>query len=103
MEGISYLYQGRPTIDKDPQAQLDYGFDWTDWLASSGPDTIAAFSVSTTGGLTAASVAHAAGVVTCVVSGGSVGVAATITCSITTTGPPARVDERTIWVNVVQR
>lgn len=102
MESISYLYPAKPAILKDPGAGLDYGFDWSDWLTAIG-DTIASAQVTGSAGLTVSNVAHSGGIVTCMVSGGTPGEEASITCQIVTTGPPARTDERTLWLGIAQR
>lgn len=102
--GISYLYPDRPSIDKAPGAgaELDYGFDWSAWLAPVG-DTIASADVTATGGLTVSNVANDGTRVSCKVTGGTVGLEAVLTCVMVTAGPPVRTDTRSIWVRVVQR
>jgi hypothetical protein len=90
---------GRPTIDKDPGATLDYLWDWSAWLAAVS-DTISSVSV-TSSGATVGTVSHAAGVVTARISGGTEGTTVPVACQITTTG--ARIDERTIYLRMVQR
>lgn len=90
---------GLPTIDKDPDAKLDYSFDWTDWLAGVS-DTIASYVV-TVSGVTLESHARVSGVVTAWLSGGTAGLVGTASCKITTTG--GRIDERTIGLRLVQR
>lgn len=82
---------------KDPDAVLDYSWDWLDWL---GLDTIASSALDV-GGLTEVSSAHAAGVVTAVLSGGLVGKTYAVRCRIVTTA--GRTDDRTIFITVRQR
>lgn len=90
---------GRPTITKDPAARLDYSWDWTAWLAAVS-DTIK--SVSVTGsGCTVESSTFNAGIVTAWVSGGTEYVPASLNCQITTNGN--RVDERTVYLKMIQR
>jgi len=102
MNGISLLNPSKPTIEKAPAADLDYGFDWTEWLAERG-DTIASASVTASGGLTPTPATHDGKVVSTTVSGGVDGTEGVLTCRITTVGPPARTDERSIWIEVRQR
>ena len=85
---------------KDPQAELDYKFDWSNWLTDG--DTIQDASVTATAGLTVApnpTVSTTA--VTCWLSGGTAGLDYTVTCHIETAG--GRVDERSIKVQVRER
>ena len=68
------LINGRHYIDKDPQAVLDYVFDWSEWLAAiTPPDSIVSFNCTVTGSASAAVVnqQHIAGKVTAIVSGGA--------------------------------
>jgi hypothetical protein len=44
--------KGRPVIVKDPDAVLDYSWDWTDWLAPTA-DRIVTPTISVGGGITA--------------------------------------------------
>ena len=83
---------GNLTAIKDPQAVLDYSFDWSAWLEAIS-DTIVS-AVFTAVGCTAVSQGVAEGVATAMVSGGEVGQVAAVTCRITTAA--GRVDDRTI-------
>lgn len=100
MDGISYLHPDEPRIPKRVGATLDYGFSWVEWLADIG-DSIASATVEGAGGLTVTAVTHADGIVSCMASGGSVGVQASLKCTVVTTGPPVRTDTRTLYVDVV--
>lgn len=83
---------------KDPDATVDFGHDWTLWLAEIS-DTISSTPTPTVTGVTlASSVAENSGVVSVFVSGGTAGSTATITFRIVTTG--GRTDERTVnlWI-----
>jgi len=84
---------------KDPQAVLDYAFDWSAWLAAG--ETITAHTVTPPTGITVDSHAEAAGVVTAWLSGGTAGVVYRIVCHITTSA--ARQDDRTITIAVQDR
>lgn len=91
---------GFPTIRKDPDATLDYTFDWTAWLAASG-DTIAEVVWTAGDGLTVESTTHTTQTATAMVSGGAAGSTVGLACRITTTG--GRVDERTMNLRIIQR
>lgn len=83
---------------KDPQAKLDYGVDWSDWLAG---DTISGSSWSAETGITVDASSHTDTVATVWLSGGTVGGSYKVTNHITTLG--GREDELTITVSVWQK
>jgi len=88
------------TFTKDPDAVLDYQFDWSDWLPEG--DTIQDASVTATAGLTVAPyLTVSTTAVTCWLSGGTAGLDYIVTCHIETAG--GRVDERSIKVQVRER
>ena len=93
----------RPTILKDPLANLDYSFDWTAWLAAIGGDTIAAVVAlgADAPSVTLGSPLVAGGVVTVFIAGGTLGLTHRITCAIRTVG--GRTDERSIYLKMVLR
>ena len=88
---------------KDPDAVLDYVFDWRDastpWLATS--ETIANHTITADTGLKVDSSAENNGKITVWLSGGTAGINYKVACLITTT--EGRTDERTIWIKVVER
>jgi hypothetical protein len=95
---------------KDPDAKLDYKFDWaaltngtgtSDWLASG--ETIASKSVTVTSGLTkdSDSLADSNTSVLVWLSGGTAGEDYEVVCHITTSD--SRQDDRTLYVKVRQR
>ncbi len=88
---------------KDPDAELDFTFDWSRWLAAN--ETITAFVVNTTPGITVAPNGKATsqidGTIRVWLGGGTAGQRYSIACRVTTSG--GRVDERTIRVTVVDR
>lgn len=84
---------------KDPDAVLDYGFDWTDWLNAT--ETITAHTITVDAGITLNSHGEDAGIVTAWISGGTAGVEYEVACRITTS--EGRTDERTITLVVEQR
>lgn len=102
-ETFSEVGQPRPWIAKDPDAVLDYIFNWTDWLALTG-DAIASYTV-TVDGVTKDSDSRTGAYIIAVVSGGSAlpGEVASITCSVTTNSSPARTDQRTIYLRIRER
>ena len=87
------------TFLKDPQAVLDYSFDWTAWLATS--ETITTHTVTVESGITKDSDSESAGIVTAWLSGGIAGNYYDVACLITTN--LGRTDERTIMIAVDDR
>lgn len=86
---------------KDPQAVLDYRFDWTPWLAT--PETISTHVVTVPSGLTLESSAQTDSnkSVTAWLSGGVAGKSYRVTCRVVTS--QGRTDERSAIINVVER
>lgn len=71
------------TFFKDPDSVRWATWDWTDWLADG--ESVTGATITTTGGITAGTPSYSGGlVVTCLISGGTVGTAASATCRITT-------------------
>ena len=95
------MSSGRVTYVQDPAAELDYVWDWAEWL---GEDTIASASVAAEpDGLTVDRVAVGEGsqTVTAWFAGGSEGATYAVTCHIVTAA--GRVDERTVYVRIQDR
>jgi hypothetical protein len=92
---------GRPTVDKDPNAVLDYQWDLSAWLARDG-NSVASYTLNAVG-VTVDSHGESAGVITAWVSGGQVGSPASVTCRVTTSSTPPRVDDRTLWFNIMEQ
>lgn len=97
----------KPTIVKDPDAVLDYTFDWTDYLADIG-DTILDASVILASGIALDTAGHGPNGFTFTsqkvivwISGGTVGSKYQVTCRITTTG--GRIDDRSIYLKIKER
>lgn len=87
------------TFEKDPEAVLDYEWDWTDWL---GTDTIEnATVVVSSGEVVVDSVVVTAGKVTAWISAGNINETTIVTCTITT--GEGRIDERSIKFNMKDR
>lgn len=84
---------------KDPDANLDYSWDWTSWLQ--GGETITASTVTTTAGITLGTVTFTNVRTTAWLSAGDAGKLYQATNRITTS--LGRIDDRTITIRVQQR
>lgn len=86
---------------KDPDAVLDYKFDWSDWLAVG--ETISTASVTVTSGITkdSDSITDTNTSVTVWLSGGTESMLYKATCRITTSD--SRTDDRTISIICTER
>lgn len=91
---------GKISTEKDPDAVLDYPFDWTPWLDDSA-DTILSVSFVTTGGLVVDSHTFTDKMVIAWVSGGTVRKRATVTCRINTVG--GRTEDRTLHFTIKEK
>jgi hypothetical protein len=88
-----------PKGRKDPGAVIDISFDWSAYLADVG-DTVTEVAFLLTGDLVQVGKWITGGTLcTVLVSGGTVG-QASITCRITTTSLPVRIDERTVFLKI---
>jgi len=88
------------SFKKDPNAVLDYTFDWSAWLAPL-VDTISTVTWLPDVGLTVGSSSHTTTTATAFISGGVVDTSMNLTCRILTTG--GRTDDRTIVLKIVNR
>lgn len=84
---------------KDPNAELDWQFNWEDWLAVGETISTATFTVDD--GLTVNSTGHDDTVATIWVSGGTAGNVYRVTCHIVTSA--TRTDDRSINIRVMDR
>lgn len=84
---------------KDPDANLDYAWDWTSWLPDG--DTITSHQVTVPDGLTLGTTTLTGAIVTAWISGGTPGELYTVTCRITTSD--GRTDDRSRTIKVEQR
>jgi len=84
---------------KDPDAVLDYAFDWNTWLASG--ETISSHVVTVPTGLTKDSDTESDGIVTVWLSGGTAGTSYNVACKIETSD--SRTEERSITILVQER
>jgi hypothetical protein len=82
----------------DPQAKLDYSWSWVSWLAAG--ETITTQTVTGPTGVTVSGIAQNAGVVTAWIVTSTPGTLAVV-CHIETSA--AREDERTIYLDVMNR
>jgi len=88
---------------KDPQASLDYGFNYTDWLAVGETITTSTWA-STPAGLTVGTNSIGTGITVVWLSGGTVGVTYSVTNHVTTTiGSIHREDDRTLEILIEER
>lgn len=94
-------------IEKDPNAVLDYPFDWTAWLALNGDDQIASAEFIVDATLTVVDQAFDATSATVWLSGGTKPATGPnklrVTCRITTTNTPPRIDDRSIFLRIAER
>lgn len=103
----TYVLKGkRWVIEKDPNAQLDYAFDWARYLADLG-DEIQSVEWVVDPSLTVESSGFDATTATVWLSGGTAteeGGYLRVTCRITTTNTPIpRIDDRSIYLKIVER
>lgn len=84
---------------KDPDAVLDYMFDWSDWLASG--ETIISHTITAETGIVVDSSTESAGKVTVWLFGGTARTDYRVSCLITTSA--GRTDERSIMIQVEDR
>lgn len=87
------------SVRKDPQAVLDYGFDWSIWLAAG--ETIGTSSWTVEAGITKDSDTKDDTTTTIWLSGGTAGEDYTVTNNIVTSA--SRTDERSIIVSARER
>ena len=87
----------------DPDAVLDFQFDWSDWLDDDTEEAIstAVIVIDPTGELESTDPAVNSGVVTFWLSGGVATKHYIVSCKITTTG--SREDERSMIINCFDR
>lgn len=85
-----------PVGPKDPNSTIDIPFDWSAWLADIGGAQLAKVEFFLSGGLQEEGVIPSLAGATILVSGGTAKGTATITCRITTATAQARIDDRTV-------
>jgi hypothetical protein len=92
---------GKATIDKDPDALLDYTIDFTSWLV--GTDTIQiATAIASANGVTVQDTVVVSGKkVTLWLSGGTAGTKVSVTVRVQTVA--GRTDDRTVYFKITER
>ena len=92
-------------IDKDPEAELDYTLDWSEYLPEGVALSTASWSIDSISGDSDPLVAGASTIVgeqtTVVISGGTVGNIYTVRCTITTDN--GNTDRRSFRISVKNR
>lgn len=86
---------------KGPDAELDYGFDWTDWLT--GSEVIATSTWTIPSGITNDGDSETTTGTKVWLSGGTAGTDYIITNKIVTDSDPTRTEERSHTIKVVNR
>ena len=84
---------------KDPDAVLDYGFDWSDWLADGETISTSTWTIPT--GLTEDSETETTTATKVWLSGGTAGTDYTVSNKIVTSD--GRTDERSMTIRVQER
>lgn len=90
---------GFPAVLKDPDAKLDYGFDWSDWLSTGETISTSTWTVPT--GMTQDSSSNTTTIATVWLSGGTVGITYRLINKIVTS--QSRTEERSIDIVVENR
>lgn len=93
-------------IDADANSQLDYSFDWAAWLAAQADTIVAAeFILDPLLAPAVTSVFDATTATVWITPGANVvtGTAYPVTCRITTDNSPPRIEDQTIYLNIVER
>ena len=90
-----------PSYVKDPNAVLDYGFDWSNWLQDGESIVTAVWTIPT--GITKDSQDESTTVTVVWLSGGTDRKDYYVSCKITTDNVPARTDERRMKIRVRNR
>ncbi|CAL8476381.1 hypothetical protein [Caballeronia sp. S22] len=88
-----------PSFIKDPQAVLDFNWDWSAWLGQS--ETIVDKTVTPAAGITVDSSSISGKVVAAWISGGTAGTAYVVACTITTSA--GRTETRRLQIVVQLR
>lgn len=101
-DSFSTHADGFPHIDKDPDATLNYTWDYTRWLVRAGAPTILTAVITPESGITlVGSATIVAGLVTQTIAGGTAGESYKAVCRITTSN--GLTDDRTIVLDVRAR
>ncbi len=87
-----------PSVEKDPDAKLNYGWNWSAWL---GTETIASSVWTVTAGPVLSGATFNATSTSVLMAGGVVGEVHTLSNRITT-APSGLIDELSITVTIVE-
>jgi hypothetical protein len=93
------FFNGLPIISKDPNAVLDYTFDWEPFLENIS-DVIGSVNYELSPGLTQSRVLNTATQAHSFIGGGVLGTTEFVTCRMTSVG--GRIDDRTILLKIEQ-
>ena len=99
MSNCESIYMG--FCPKDPESELDYRWDWTDWLSADSDEIVSYSLESSDPDFVIGANSNTAQYVTVWLSGGKVGTRPTVTCRITTAA--GRTDDRTAKFSIKQR
>lgn len=87
-----------PVRYKSPGGNLDFGFDWSDWLATG--ESVTSVTAEVSSGLTLGTTSFTTTTTSSFISGGAVGGTYNMTHTITTA---TRTDERSVTIKVINR
>lgn len=87
------------TFIKDPDATLNYTFDWSQWLENGEVIQTSVFTVES--GLTNSGDSNDTTTATITLSGGTVGESYTVTNRVTTNG--GQIDDRSITISIAEQ
>lgn len=92
------------TFKKDPNAELDYAWNWSKWLLPIS-DTIASYTLFPDTGLTILDDDLQGNLVVAKIKGGKAGQTQKVVCRIVTVGGSMgpRTDERTLYLEILER
>jgi len=88
---------------KDTEAELDYQFNWANWLADGESIDSYSFEISPSGSLAVDSSSESGGVVTVWLTGGEDKTEYTVWCKIVTDNSTPRTDRRSATIKVSTR
>ena len=95
----------RYVAEKDPDATLPYGFDWSAWVPSGDSVASAAWNITSPSGdgtpITVSSTSVSSNVASATLTAGTAGNEYQARCRVTTTN--GLIDDRTIWIVVRER
>ena len=96
-------HRGMVVPPKDPLADKDYRFKWADWLSDGEIIADATLVVGTGLTLAATSIVDTSTSVLGWFTGGTHGEKYKVTCQITTDSTPARMEARTVYIEVADQ